>query len=320
VFTPTFLMWIGIFIVSLGVLIKSSQVFTKQAEKMGLLLGIPPFIVGVTIVAFGTSLPELVSSILAVAMNSSEIVVGNVMGSNITNIFLIMGCSAIIGKNIRLTYALADVDLPIMMASAFLFALMIWDKHFTRWESFLSLCGLMVYLGYTIYAARHNIQSPRKNEKLKKPVIYSHVITLILIIISGGFVYLGARYTVESIVKISDLIGIGKEVVAASAVALGTSLPELAVSIMAVRQGQSEMAVGNILGSNIFNTFAVMGIPSLFGTLYIPDTMVSGVLPIMIIASILFLFITQVKRISQWEGLMLIVFYAYFLSQLFVLN
>jgi len=316
--TPTFIMWIGILVVSLGVLIKASQVFTKQAEKIGVLCGIPPFIIGVTIVALGTSLPELISSILAVTMNSSEIVIGNVMGSNITNIFLVMGCAAIIGKNIRLTYALADVDLALMMASAFMLALMIWDKNFTRWESILSLCGLAVYMGYTIHASRSSGKNSKKKSMQTGKLKSVPIIPVLLILISGGFVYLGARYTVESIVQISDKIGIAKEVIAASVVALGTSLPELAVSIMAVRQGQSEMAIGNILGSNIFNTFAVMSIPSFFGTLQIPSAIVTGVLPVMIIASLLFIFITQDKRITQWEGWMLVLFYALFLGKLFV--
>ena len=119
-------LWIGIFIVSLLVLIKASGYFTDSAERIGIFFGIPAFIVGVTIVSIGTSLPELVSSIFAVLRNSSEIVAGNVIGSNIANIFLVLGITAIIGKKLKITYELSHVDMPFLVGSAFLLMLTVW--------------------------------------------------------------------------------------------------------------------------------------------------------------------------------------------------
>jgi cation:H+ antiporter len=122
--------WTAIFLISLLVLLKAAQLFTKSAEKLGLYFGIPPFIVGVTIVSIGTSLPELVSSVIAVTKDSPEIVIGNVVGSNITNVFLVLGVVAIVGKKIDITYELIHVDLPLLAGSSFLLAAMVWDGVF----------------------------------------------------------------------------------------------------------------------------------------------------------------------------------------------
>ena len=203
-----------------------------------------------------------------------------------------------------------------MIGATFLLTLMIWDGKYSLFEAILSLIGMLVYLLYTVHPSEGKVPV-RKNRRIPAGSEKSTGRIIVMLIISGFFIYLGARYTVESIIRLSVSLNIGKEVIAASAVALGTSLPELTVSLTAVHQGDSEMAVGNILGSNIFNIFAVMGIPSLFGPLSIPKTILVEALPILIIATLLFAFITQLKRITQWEGWLLILFYILYLSRLF---
>ena len=301
--------WIIVFIISLIVLIKASGYFTDSAEKIGLYFGIPNFIVGVTIVAIGTSLPELISSIYAVLQDSSEIVVGNVVGSNITNIFLIIGITAIYSKKMKINYNLINVDLPLLICSAFLLAITIWDEKFSFLEALLCLAGMMIYLFYTISVGKNNNSNNTKKEL--------HFKTLIILLISGIFIYVGAKYTVDSVVKIAEIINIGKEIVAATAIALGTSLPELAVTLSAAKKNKPEIAIGNILGSNIYNTFAVMGISALFGNLIIPATILTFALPMMLIATLLYFLITQDKEITQWEGWMLLIFYLLFIGNIF---
>ncbi|MBN2012483.1 calcium/sodium antiporter [candidate division KSB1 bacterium] len=303
------LLWIAIFIVSLAVLVKASNYFTDAAEKVGLSIGIPKFVVGVTIVGIGTSLPELVSSIVAVVSGSSEIVVGNVVGSNITNIFLILGITAIVARKITINYSLVHVDLPLLIGSAFFLAVTMWDGVFTIPEAVLSVSGAILYLVYSIRNGRE------MHEDIDRPAL--HWYTWVILGASCLFIYIGAKYTVVSIIKISDLWGLGKEVVAASAVALGTSLPELAVTITAARKNQSDMAIGNILGSNIFNAFAVTGVSAFFGNLIIPHSIITFALPMMIIATLLYLFSTQDKQITRWEGWMMIMFYVLYLGKLF---
>ena len=306
------LTWICLFILSLTVLVKASDWFTQYAEIIGKNIGVPPFIVGVTIVALGTSLPELISSVVAVNLGASEIVVGNVIGSNITNIFLIFGFTALFSKHIQLKYDLSIVDLPLLIGSTLLFVLMIRDGDFSLFEAVLCLMGLTVYFAYTVKAGSNKTDetSRRKGANMIRPWI--------VLALSGVGVYGGARFTVDAIIRLSETFSIGREIIAASAVALGTSLPELMVSVSSAKRGNAEMAVGNILGSNIFNTFGVTGIAALFGKLRIPDTMLRDGLPILLVATFLFLFITQERRVTRWEGALMFIFYLFYLSQLFL--
>lgn len=312
--------WLAVFVASLAVLIIAARYFTVAAERIGVYFGIPPFIVGVTIVAVGTSLPELLSSILAVTRGSSEIVVGNVVGSNVANIFLILGVAAIVGKKLHIGYELIHVDLPLLVGSAFLLAVTIWRGGFTLFEALLCLAAFGIYLHYTVTAERKESEGDAlgsDGEPVQRRLGRS---TIPMLIVSAGFIYLGAEYTVTSVIKLSEIFHIGTEIIAVSAVALGTSLPELLVSVVAARRGNPDIAVGNILGSNIFNALVVMGIPGLIGTLVIPDTIITFALPMMLIATLLYLFITHDRQITKWEGLLLIVFYVFFVGTLFNLS
>lgn len=306
-----YLSWIGLFVISLTVLIKSSDWFTQSAEKIGHGVGIPPFIIGVTIVAIGTSLPELISSIFAVHMGASEIAVGNVLGSNITNILLIFGFTAVFSRQIHLKYDLSIVDLPLLLGSTLLLALMLWDGEFSKLEAVLCLSGMLVYL---LYAA----QTGLKEERIEHNKARIGFCSWIVLSVSAIGVYFGARFTVDAIIRLSDTLKVGREIIAGSAVALGTSLPELSVSISAARKGNPEMAIGNIVGSNIFNAFGVMSLSSFFGNVLIPQVMIRNALPILLIATFLFQFITQEKRITRWEGALLLIFYVFYLNQLFL--
>ncbi len=311
-------LWIGVFVVSLLVLIKASDYFTGSAEKIGIFFGLPAFIVGVTIVSIGTSLPELVSSIFAVFKGSSEIVAGNVIGSNIANIFLVLGVAAIIGRKLKISYELSRVDLPLFVGSSFLLAVTVWDGVFTLAEGLLCIAALIVYLLYTINVEKTHedkeIKKEMKGELRKKRFEW---ITLVVLVLSGFFIYAGAKYTIDAVIKLSGMLNIGAEIIAVSAVALGTSLPELMVTISAARKGKPEIAVGNVLGSNIFNSFAVMGIPAFFGALIVPSSILMFSLPVMIIATLLFFFVTVEKEVTKWEGWMLIIFYVFFIGKLF---
>ncbi|MDF0594082.1 calcium/sodium antiporter [Methanotrichaceae archaeon M04Ac] len=317
------LLWTAVFVAGLAVLVKASDSFTQSAERIGISFGISPFIIGVTIVAAGTSTPELVSSVLAVMKGSSEMVVGNVMGSNVTNVFLILGLSAIVGKKMVTGYELANVDLPLFVGSALLVSVMVWDGIYSIPEALLSLALLLVYLIYALRAERvaeevrarfleeEGIAQP-KRRKLS-PKVYMKLV------MSAFFLYLGANYTVVSVVKLSEMVGIGTEIIAASAVALGTSLPELVVSVRAAAMNKPELAIGNVLGSNIFNSLGIMGISALFGTLVIPAAITGFVMPMMIVATLLYFVIIWEKEITLWEGWMLVIFYVFFLGKLFAL-
>jgi cation:H+ antiporter len=304
--------WVVVFVLSLAILIKASDYFTDAALKIGIFFRIPAFIIGVTIVAVGTSVPELGFSIIAVMKNSSEIVVANVIGSNITNIFFVLGVASIVSKKIRISYKISNIVLVLFMGSSFFLAITVYDGFFTFPEALLCVSGLILYI---FYSAKTQSNESIKEVGKKSKTIKGIWKPLVIFIASMFFIFISAEYTVESILKLSEIFGIGKEIIAVSAVALGTSLPEFAVFINATRKGIPEIAVGNVLGSNIFNTFAVMGIPALFGTLIIPQTIILFALPMMLIAAFMYFFVMLGQEITKWEGWMLLIFYIFFIGR-----
>ena len=308
-----------IFAASLALLAKSSDFFTDAAEKIGLLLGLPAFIIGVTIVAIGTSIPELVSSLVSISEGAPEFVVSNVVGSNITNIFLIIGIASVIGKQpIRITYDLVSVDLPLFVGSAFILALEGADGRFTLGEAILSIIGYVMYLFYTVKGSGEAPETPEEDlpvhvERSRRALIQQ----LLIITLSSVFIYIGAKYTIESIIKLSELLNVGKEIIAVTVVAFGTSLPELAVTINATLKGKAELAVGNVLGSNVFNTFMVMGVPGLVQELPVPTLVQQVSIPTMVAGTILLFFATQDQELTIWEGWLFFILYAWFVGHSF---
>ena len=290
--------------------------FTAAAERIGLALGLPSFLVGVTIVAFGTSLPELVSSVLAVLHGASEIVAGNVVGSNVTNLLLILGLAAVLGGHLRVRYELVSVDLPFLAGSAFFLALVLWNGQVSRPEGALCLVGIGLYVWYAV-ASKAPLDA--ELEALERALAQEPrwLRSSLILLGSGVVIYFGADYTVAAVIEIGALLGIGREVIAASAVALGTSLPEVAVTVVAARRGQPELAVGNVLGSNIFNAFGIIGVSALVGPLAVPPTILDFALPMMVVATLLAFFMIMEKEMTKWEGWLAILFYAYFLGALF---
>lgn len=295
------------FVVSLAVLLKASDWFIDAAEEIGLSLGISPFIIGVTIIAFGTSLPELATSIASVFNGESKIVVSNVVGSNITNIALVLGLVAVIVKQIDLEYNIWHIDMPYLWGSAFLLWFTLRDLHFSIFEAILFLVGIVIFLAYSF-------KSHSDDEVIKQKAGWKSYFFLAL---GGILVWLGADYTIEAIRNLSDIAGISPDIIALSAVALGTSLPEVIVSLNAARKGKTSIAVGNVLGSNIFNTYVVMSIPSFFGPLEIPPNVYEFYIPLMIAMTILFGIMANNKKITRWEGVVLLMFYVFFTVELF---
>lgn len=294
--------------VSLAVLLFASDLFIESAEKIGLSFGISPFIIGVTIVAFGTSLPELAASIASVYSGSSEIVVGNVVGSNITNILLVLGLTALVGKSFKLEFDIWDVDMPLLLGSSFLLYFVLSDGHLTMLEAILLLVGLVGFL-------YNSVTNNESSDEESRPTVTSKDIVKLLA--GGVLVYFGAKYTIYGIEGVSMEAGISPEIISLTFVALGTSLPEVVVSMSAAKKGKHAIAVGNVLGSNIFNTYAVMAIPSFLGELKIPEGVIAFGLPFMVAMTIMFGAMTFSRRINKWEGVLLILFYVYYLSHQF---
>lgn len=296
-----------IFAGSLLVLLKGSDWFVEAAEVFGLAFGINSFIIGVTIVAIGTSLPELTTSIAAVYSNDTQIVIGNVVGSNITNILLILGIVALYGNVVPLEYDIMDVDMPLLVASSLFLYFALEDLEFSLFEAILFL---VAFVGFIL----HSVKSNKFEDIGERPkATYK---TYLMFVAGGALIYFGSKYVVFGLQGMSVNLGIGSGILAFTLLALGTSLPEVVVSITAARKGKAGMAIGNVLGSNLFNTYAVMGIPALISDLEIPASALQFAVPFMIAVTVLFALITFSGRINRYEGLILLLFYIFFLYKM----
>lgn len=330
------IIWILIFILSVALLVKSADWFLESAERIGLALKISPFIIGVTIVAFGTSFPELASSIAAISKGATEIVAANAVGSNIANILLIVGLSAIVARTLIVKRSLIDLDSPLLGICTFLFVFVMWDKKIVFGEGVLLVLGFLVYLLYAIFQERitetkketpeitevlpsrverraKRIEIEKKREKV--PQKLNLKVFLFLILGMTGLA-IGANYTIDSMLKISEILKISSSLIAITALALGTSLPELVVSVQSAAKKKYEIALGNIFGSNVFNVLLVVGIPALIKPLVVDELTFKIGLPFLIIATLLFIISGISRRIHIWEGAMYLLLYILFIVKL----
>ena len=325
--------WILIFIGSLALLVKSADWLVESAEKIGLALKISPFIIGITIVAIGTSFPELASSIVAVLKGATEIVTANAIGSNIANILLIVGLSAVMARYLIVRRSLIDLDAPLLATTTALFIFIMWDKKIVFGEGILLISAFIVYLLYTISRRKgeEEEETPEVIEVLpsrierRKPLLLKEVkvarpklnlkVFLFLILGIVGLV-IGANYIIESVLKISELLKISTALIAITAMAVGTSLPELVVSIRAALKKKYEIALGNIFGSNVFNVLLIVGIPALIRPLVVDNLTFLIGLPFLVIATLLFVISGISRRIHIWEGAMYLLLYILFIIKL----
>lgn len=302
-------LWLIVFIVALVALVKSAGVFTKYAEKLGHVLGMPQFIVGVLIVSIGTSLPELFTSLASVIHKETGIVSGNILGSVIANILLGLGLAALFSKRIiKMKWDVSFGDLPIYTGAIILVVFTMMDGILTWREALLFLFGYLIYFYYSL-------ETHRKNREVKKEKFSWSI--AIYIIISIVVIAFSADWVVRSIIEVASILGLGTSILAASLIAVGTSLPEIAVAIAAVRRGNFDLLAGNIIGSNIFNIFVVLGLSGIIMPLVIPEKIVTLVIPSVIAVSILYWVVTMDKKITRTEGILMILIYILFIGKLF---
>jgi len=329
------IVWSLIFIVSLALLIKGADWFVESSEQIGVVLKISPFIIGVTIVALGTSLPELASSLAAVFKDATEIVAANVVGSNIANILLIVGLSALATKSfLAVRRSLIDIDLPLLASVTVLFGFILWDGKITWLEGLLLLLAFLVYLFYTFFQREAEPEEPLLEElppgeifevlpsrierrKVKTPIEKLNFKVFLFLILGVACLTIGANYLIDSVLKLAEILGIGVSVIAILAVAVGTSLPELVVSVRAAAQKKYEIALGNIFGSNVFNALVVIGIPAMIKPLLVDDITFKIGFPFMVVATLLLVISGITRRISIWEGSMFLLIYILFVAKVF---
>jgi cation:H+ antiporter len=314
------------FIPGLIALIVGAELLVRGASKLALSFGISPLVVGLTVVAFGTSAPELAVSVQSAWSGQVDIALGNVVGSNIFNVLFILGLSALIAP-LLVHRQLIQQEVPMMVALSLLLWLLASDGGISRGDGLL-LVSLL--LAYTFLVIRQSRRESRAGAPLvsELPPVDSHAwdahwLAQLLLVAAGiVLLVLGANWLVEAAVTLARRLGMSEVVVGLTIVAIGTSLPEVATSITAAVRGQRDIAVGNVVGSNIFNILAVLGISASIapGDLLVPASLMAFDLPVMVVVAVacLPIFFTG-HLIARWEGALFLVYYAAYTTYL-VLN
>lgn len=311
---------LALFAGSLAVLLVAANYFTDAAERVGLRLGMSPFTVGVFIVAIGTSLPELVAALISVNNGQSEIVAGNILGASAANLLLVLGTVSVAmpGGRIDLGERYLFIDLHFLLGATLALAVTMFGGVISRTEGLLLVAGYAVYAAYlyvegrtaTANAAHEEVMdsAPSTGRQLPRDVG--------VLVLTGLVIYLSGDRTVAALADLAGQLGISPAIASVTILAIGTTLPELAVSVAAARRGHAALAVGNILGSCVFNALAVCGIAAAVGTVRVPAELTAFPLPFVVASALLFYLLTQDKRISRWEGLLFLVLFALFMVQL----
>lgn len=306
-----------LFVVGLIMLFLGGEGLVRGASRLARVLGISPIVIGLTVVAFGTSAPEFVVGLIAALKGASDVVLGNIIGSNISNIGLILGIGAIISPLI-IQIRIIKVEVPIMIAlSLILYGLAAWSLNLGLLQG-VFLFGALI--AFTIYSYFGSKKEPKEvEEEFEEFVGSGNSVRKQVVFIVLGLVALiiGARFVVDSAIFIARVVGISELVISITAVAIGTSLPELSTTIIAAIRKEHDIIVGNIIGSNIFN-IGILGVISIIHPVTVDSALLRFEFPVMIFFSILVLpLMITGKKVGRVEGISLLVLYAAFIFMVF---
>ena len=299
-------------IVGIVILLLSGNWLVKSGSALANYFKIPPFIVGVTVISFGTSAPELFVSLNASLSGFSDIAIGNVVGSNLANIGLVLAITAII-ISIPIQRSTIKLDYPVLLISAVLFAVFMLDLTISRIEGVILLSLMLGYILIMIRSVRRDKQMKDEctEEKKKNPLL-----SVLLLIFSCGGLLLGSNMLVEGAGNIAESLGVSQRIISITVIAFGTSIPELATSVIAAFKKNVDIAVGNIIGSNIFNILVIVGISSLANPLSVNPTILKFDMVYMLGMSVLLgiAFIPfKNPKVTRWKGFVfLAAYFAYY--------
>lgn len=298
-----------------GVLYFGAEWLVRGAARLAGGLGVSPIVVGLTVVSLGTSAPEMVVAIFAVVGDNGDLAVGNVLGSNLANIGLILGFTAVV-RPLVVANRVVIREVPIMLAITVLLYPLALDLELARGDGIVLLVVLFLYLIFVGWTAQS--EDPvilAEYEDVAKQVKYASMraarYDFGLVVVGASGVVLGGQLIVDNAVFIARALGVSELVIGLSVVAIGTSLPELATSMVAAVRQEADIAVGNIIGSNIFNLAAVLGVASFLGTISVARHVLTVELPAVLLISALILPVSwSGSRIQRWEGFLLVGTYA----------
>ena len=251
---------IGIFILGILVLVGGAWLLVGGGSRVAAVLGVPPVVVGLTVVAFGTSAPELFVSLVGALRGNTGLVLGNVIGSNVANLGLILAMAAIL-RPVIVESGLPRREVPLLLAATGLFTLLVWDGELSRWDGLVLVAGFVVFIFLTLRGGRggvipepSDLEPVPPGHKLRQLLGGLGLVVLGIVGLAGG-----GQLIVTSALDLAQRFGVSETLIGLTLVAVGTSLPELATTIIAAWKNQDDLALGNIIGSNLFNILAVAG-------------------------------------------------------------
>lgn len=309
-----------------ALLIAAGEVLVRGAAGMALKASIPPLVVGLTVVSLGTSSPELFASLQAALQGDSEVAVGNVLGSNIANLGLVLGITALIFP-IAVDEDLVRRDWPVMMIASALFFALGYDGTLGLVDGIVFVLSLIGFITYLVVQSRKRKKSdvlknndPENQDEVDGYGTYgqkSYALLLGLVAMGCVGLYYGSEWFVQGAVNIAYDVGISKHVVGVTVVAFGTSVPELAASAVAAYRQQTDISIGNLVGSNIFNIFCVLGITATAKPLTVGENVIQFDMFWMLgIAAILLPLIVLGRKITRWKGALLLAIYVTYILTL----
>ncbi len=312
-------------VAGLIILTAGAELLVRGAVKLAIACSISPLVVGLTIVAFGTSAPELVVSLQSSLIGEPEVALGNVIGSNIANVLLILGLSAILIP-LSVSQQLVRLDLPIMVGVSLIVGVMAWSGSISRLEGMVLFAGLILYNIWVIRKSRSEqkaIEQQYSEEFGSATAVVTSKVQILLqvLLVIAGLILLvgGARLFLDSAIGIARSMGVSELVIGLTLVAVGTSLPEVATSLVAAWKGERDLAVGNVIGSNLFNLLGVLGLTAAVtpGGVPVPDAALQLDIPVMIaVAAICIPVFFNGHEVARWEGVTFLFYYAAYFVEL----
>lgn len=303
----------GFFVLGLVVLAIGAEMFIRGAVRIARKLGVSPFIIGLTLVGFGTSAPELVVNLSAAMNNNPDLAIGNVVGSNIANVGLILGIAALIRPLVAHS-RLLRIEIPIVIVASLAFWYMAYDDNqISRIDALILLAGFVAVSIYIAYSAK---DAPQELEQqvVANPQSDSTFVSLVMLLIGLVGLVAGAELMVETAVGVATQLDVSPLIIGVTIVAIGTSLPELAATLAAAYRGQSDIAIGNVVGSNMFNILLIIGTTGTIIPLDVHPEAVYREFPVMVGFMVLsLLVIVKGLRVQRWEGFLLLALYIGFL-------
>ncbi len=294
-------------IIGVALVLKGADFLTEGASALARRMHVPEIVIGLTIVAAGTSAPELFVSVVSALNGTPDLAVGNVVGSNTMNCMLIVGCAAMVAP-MTISRSTVRKDIPFAVMASILLTCIALDNYLGRIDGIILLLGFVVFMAYTLLQAKNGQAEPQTEVRQLNPWL-----SLLFLVIGLAMLVAGSNVFVGSASSVAAALGISEGVIGLTVVAGGTSLPELATSVVAARKGQSAIAIGNVIGSNVFNILLILGMTAVISPLQIEGITTIDMAVMLISVILVWLFSFTRFTVERWEGALLVIGYLVYL-------